>query len=1489
MSELLVTAFVGALEWVMTKAADIGLSEVHKRFQERQTKEELVAIGSRCVEAAIVVAPEFGEELRSDVFVRHLFAPAILKALADRTSALHAGLFVESYIETFVAGPESDHQSDDVLRRVYRSDRQRLETAFSAFFTTLRQELWQSVHWKDDIRDSSIEEIRSGVSELLSRVSAVSNHTSASPAAARQQTQTASEGLLHWVGRIEGAQIVRPEFERLLGIIRGRPNGTTLVVGEAGSGKSSLFAALLHRLQQDGVAVVGIKADQIPPDVRSLADLSRSLGMSMAIDDAISTLSRAAPVVLLIDQLDAVSEVMDRSSERMRLLLQLVHRFSERPDGTRPPVHALVSSRPFEADHDARFKSLKAESIQLELPPFEAVTRLLAEIDLDQVTVPEGLQETLRRPFALRLFVDLVQRGAAIDDLLPGALLERWLQSANLGDIHERPTVYGFLQRLASDMTESEMLWRPADAYDFAHAHSVRLSEAAGLVIRNAGRIGFSHQSWLDDFQAKSFQTAEALVEHVLVRQDGLFVRATVLRSLERLRRLDGKVYDQAIDMLLGSSGVRRHILHLIVDLIASQSQPRLREVAWVRRIVRDDEPLGRRALLGLVKRWRGWREGLRPELAQLMRQPGLLHAALQVLIAEVSEEPNAVLALVDQEWGSSGFDLAALELFWRAGMWGPKISGRLARIFAEHQINDWVISDYIEKLAASPNPADAAELVGLYLTQTARESHRGLSIHGIGKAVARAPDAFARVLLPWFLEVCLRDVEEPHHLVIQYPRSRSLPWDWKDRDEDAVFDALRKALIATAENDADAVLDILEPAVNVDISQVQELIADALATGVPRTVRFALDFLLADERNLVLGDDYLIDENNTGYHVAGLSSRDLICAISPYLGSAALEHLRNAIEGIRHYRPKENMKHDAATRFRRIKWTEEVRFPLLEGLPDSALSPRRRRQVLEWRARQPVFLGRRHQRVMASSVGSPMSHLEMQAATDAAVVKLLNEVHDGSGERWSRRTISRSGGVHQVAQAFAELAKLEPSRAMSMIHRDFQPGVHEHVAGSAVRELAGVEAVEPASVIELIHALSGRGFTSEPWRHGAAWALQKLADRASGLDDRTLELLEGWIVDDEAVAADRIARRAHLDEVNKEQKQRRRDDQKQSEVRPVLFVRMGGGTVLPDGNYPVLAAMFAGLVHRPTPDCRAYLAALERHLKRFEDPWIWSVVLAFKRWAIFQNEPGPVQVFLNALTERYPEALSNVLVGRALWAYRDRVPSGIWQTLVAGWMQGDAELQQAAGELVAAAALVNEEAWAPALMESMRQGGQHTCLLGLVFGAAIVWAECEGEARLRAHEVLRQFWSTDRPDFAQAVTKAISRSASLSPDAQTVEFLKALSDNTQLLASAARRDLYKKLQELLLHPGFDEIVLETSEKAVDLLVAKSGSNSGAFESSELVSITITLQRNQGPVRARAMDLYERLLDANVYGAADAAEAALKRASRVPDTDHASP
>ena len=65
-------------------------------------------------------------------------------------------------------------------------------------------------------------------------------------------------------------------------------------------------------------------------------------------------------------------------------------------------------------------------------------------------------------------------------------------------------------------MLTTETLWRPADVYEANNKEALARGEACGLIVRSGQKIGFSHQSWLDDFQAKSFRSGG---DAVLVRR----------------------------------------------------------------------------------------------------------------------------------------------------------------------------------------------------------------------------------------------------------------------------------------------------------------------------------------------------------------------------------------------------------------------------------------------------------------------------------------------------------------------------------------------------------------------------------------------------------------------------------------------------------------------------------------------------------------------------------------------------------------------------------------------------------------------------------------------------------------------------------------------------------------------------------------------------------------------------------------------------------
>jgi hypothetical protein len=99
--------------------------------------------------------------------------------------------------------------------------------------------------------------------------------------------------------------------------------------------------------------------------------------------------------------------------------------------------------------------------------------------------------------------------------------------------------------------------------------------------------------------------------------------------------------------------------------------------------------------------------------------------------------------------------------------------------------------------------------------------------------------------------------------------------------------------------------------------------------------------------------------------------------------------------------------------------------------------------------------------------------------------------------------------------------------------------------------------------------------------------------------------------------------------------------------------------------------------------------------------------------------------------------------------------------------------------------------------------------------------------------------------------------------------------ENEEILGASLNGRFIDALQGLLLYPGFDELVMSVTAKVAQLLSDRKGPR--RYMDPDLVHITVALQRNDGELRRRAMDVYELLLDSGVYGAEEAAKAALGR------------
>lgn len=1429
----------------------------------------------KALEAAALVAPTLREDLSSKSFVEGVIVPTVLELLQNPTKLPDSAGLATEFVSMFVKRFVGEGDTDATLSRVFKTDRALLNRAFETFFETLKVSLAGSERWRDLVHQQTSEATYRNSREMLRLIHERMPEpiSTLSHASALAEAQRACTDLLEWPRDIFGAQIERAEFSALETRIVQEPSGTTLLVGEAGSGKSALLSSLTQALQDKGFAVLALKADQLPAEVRTLNDVAEALGMDQSIEATLRRLTTEGPAVLIIDQLDAVSDVMDRQSMRMRLLLRLVA--SLRPPSLLAPfpVHVIVSSRPFEADHDARFQQLNATRLHLHLPSRQQVDSLLTALGLEPAMIPQALAETVRRPFALKLFVDLVRRGATIDDLIPGQLLIRWLSTADLGAAPMRERVISLLTDLANEMIATETLWRPADRFELLESDALGRAEAAGLILRDErGQISFSHQSWLDDFQAKGFTNGRALAEYAWSGQDSLFPRASVLRGLQRLRSVDVTAYLVAIDLLLGEAQTRRHLKYLVVDLIGTVDPPLPREAAWALQLLQEDVVLARRLLIRIARAWPVWRAWILSSMPLMMAMTEYQWVSSTLLAEEAKLDAGAVMDLVDRHWATAEADGLVLRMIELSGLWTERMRNRTADAMERSPPAEHHLSKMMQEFLDAEKKEEALDLVALFFETGSLDQRLQIRIYKLETLAEAIPEAFAERLFERFVAFAASDLLCNGSRREVFDRSNALQWDWKDVGGlGAFFEALLLALRLCAERAPGRLIRLMAPFFAVEIDQVQTTIADALAAGGAALATEGLDFLATDARRLQLGDAMGEDPDGTGHMIQGWSSQQLVRAIVPGLSDDQLLALRDVIEAWSLYPPDVFAEASPADRRLFRQFAEEARLPLLEALPAAVVGARRRRQIDEWRRDQPR-ISRVGARMMARLVGSPMSKEAMERATDDQVMEMLDTVHDRSDDHFLRRR-GRSGGVRQLSQAFGTFAAARPAMVFALVENRLVPDRHSQSAGEAIRELAKADALEPDQVRGLIHRLHGRGFENTEWRNDAAWAFSSLAERRGGLESDDIALIESWLVRDPERIADQVERRKQLQSRNVA----RNDPEptKKPSPMPTLFGGFGGMHILPQKNYSFLAAIADGLLRRPDPDSAAWVSVMERHVDDPEDPEIWEALLLRYANPLFWVEPDRARTFFDRILSRHPLAFASPVMVGLIWKMRSLITQPTMQAIIGQWLGGDDIQRQAAGELVAGIAIVDQSDDVVAdLSQTGILSGPSPTRLGCVFSASAAWREDSAELRKAGHTVLMAVGPSLDTVEAEALTRAIIQKSTVPADRLTRELLSLIRSHRVLLSAAIGTRLLDTLQALLLYPGFDNDVLAVARSLSDLISER---DHRGLVDGDLVQIAVALQRNDGPIRAAAMDVYERLLDAQAYGAAEAAEAALDR------------
>ena len=1271
----------------------------------------------------------------------------------------------------------------------------------------------------------------------------------------RENLHKASAPLLTWPRTLpDGSWLLRPELEQVVGSIDETASSLTLLLGDPGSGKSALLSRMAQVKEEQGWPVLAIKADRLPQDVLDLNTLSNYLGIGTDPVAAIRELAGVGPVLVIIDQLDALADLVVQHSARLRVLLDLIRDLADTPN-----VHIVASCRIFEQRHDPSLRNLEATPVTLQLPDWEAVQAVLDARGISAAGWNEELKQVLRSPHALDVFLGLLQvtTEAGVLTSFQGMLQLRW-QSEILSDLSGRRK--RAVLEIARLMAEREVLGLPLAAVE-DWLPEIRALAAAGFLRfdEGAGRVEFRHQTLYEFIRARSFlDEAGSLTDAVLRNQTSLRIRPQLWHALAFFRKTSPEDYQAELDRLW-SSDLRPHLRMLVIELIGRQDAPLPAEVALVSRSLDDlwFRPRFINACVGSP----GWFDllagGYLP--VWMVLPPNEARAVVPLLEGALGSDSLRVVELIRDLWLP---DPAKDELSWRVlGLANVNPQSLvwvevLETIALRTTLAEWAVDAAASALSATL-PDQAPRLVRAWIHQRLQQARatndqardevadpgdavddgiesllEGRQFHSLPAIAEAAPKAFIEVTWPLLIEILEINARPDHDILVGFRQSRGLVLDEMDDDErmeKPLVEAMWRGVQGWASNDPAGFMDFVESNPSSQLLVAERLLAKGVEECVAAFPTRALAYIQGDLRRFALGP----------YSNVHKESVALIRAISPHLDDVQLTSLAGTILGWERYKATPG-KEDAETRRQRLRWARQHRLRLLRGLPKERLTPELARQLEEEERAFPDLGDQDVYFSGAQWIGSPVTAGQMARSRDEDILNLFDELSDESA--WDHPTDRMKGGAIQASRELGALAKTDREKVLRIV-RELKPGTNEIPAGMVVRELgsSGFPAVE---LYALIEELEGRGFASEGFRQEAAFAVSAAMTPDCPVPDSLMDRLESWLTPTEREEEDDSA-------------SRRSDDSS---------VLWGGPSsrTLPGGNFPILGSLTEACLKNNPRQVDRWLGILERHVSRSESPQVWRAI----QWRYLPKlslaNRSRAEAFLDSLFDAHPELLASsdgvrFLAESFRWVSAAKVQQWFERLEAAG--RNDIGL----GELAALRhAMFPAEGWARDAVAAALAGTEEAALMrriGIAHAVAQLWPS--PMLRPVVHPMLLQLVGSSDELVLRALS-TIFRTGGFLPDEQTRETLDSLVSHPRILAQQNAEQVPEILESLVVYDP--DRVCKVANAVLDVANEQMGNmaTSWYLSTEPLLAVALRLQDLGARQRDEGSRLFERMLEFNL-------------------------
>lgn len=1260
---------------------------------------------------------------------------------------------------------------------------------------------------------------------------------SESEEASEAHTSRLLRGLEAWPRDVAGRWIERRERRRLRDELTKDARNPLFLLGAPGSGKSALLAQVAEDLRGEGWHVVTVKADQVPPDLRSDSALMAWLGLpgdtpARAVSELARTHERVA---VIVDQLDALASLVDLHTARLTLLTRLL-----RAAATVPGVRVVASIRVFEASYDPELRTLQsserdARPVTITLGPLpegEVAALWREAVDASyQGPVPRHLLEPQTLKLAVRLCRPL-ESAAAVASAY-------WQEVRSAQPREAVDALFALVERLDGE----ESLWT---AVEPVHAAHLAPWVKAGVLLElrdpeRRARFGFAHQTLHEQVRAHRWleeNDPSGLTDWVRAVYTTLNYRPKLLSILQRLRAEQPRVHDEAWSRLWALGSARPSLRELLAVHLAQAEAPS----EWEARRMRDlleHEPWLRGQVVQALAGREVWFEKLERWLAAEVEAEGgeWLAGYLRTTWGFAARTVDGWLA----KWAFNPQQRqAVLWSLWQrpSDTWTDEGFHVLLGVAASSGVDEDDVNVVASQLEGERLVALAVHLAAARWTRSAEAAeaepapkddpwHQGVDPYAAPgsfpweKAAAADPVAFVSGLTPAVIRSAR--LAAPVRMGAETFAHDRHAWrhvgDYALREHplSAFFGALHEAVKSPA---AAQVIALLATS---DNDHLQGALVRAYQANVETDAGALVDFLLADHRRFLLPE--------IGYALQ---------ALGPHASEADRARVLETIAAVERYAPdppgSESEEWDA--RLRRENDEYRARLRRLLAPPDPG--------DLELRD----FLHELSGETRGGIVRSPHSVAELAVMTDDELDSALlyyagrNGWHDDYGTDSDEIV----GGNEQLCHELERWATSEPERAGRLLERrlaDIARGVDPSIDyRSAVRSLlvglsaSGVERAETtARLLDRTLALGlSDGVDDNAGEVRWAIASQVVPELVKHGDVASVELklaLVDWAGRDAA-----------------------HDDATPEPLADEKALRHRGGGILPRGSFPALRALVQLTLGGERGDWPALLEIFELLVEK-ADATAWRTLLSLPYGL---HHVGPEHRerwlrWLDALFTAQPRVLSHREGIYVLWPLRWVTPAGAMQRWVellraSDWPSG----ARVAAELTTELACIGpHEGWATERLEAMLVDADSDAptTLGVAHGLAFLLSD--EHARGRAVPWALMFARRAPAERVSAMIRALRWRA--------LCWGSGLFDLIDVLRGRGipwPHDHLRDLPEALL----DAVELDPS-RALDAgrwLVEQLGAPTMAHESLVLLALQIIRQSDDEPMRARGMELFEDLL-----------------------------